>query len=96
MSSLRRTLARRREKKGIRDFVQKTDPAVFLAYSRMNLMIGAASADATPEQQLRLEEIPELVRRGIEPKMIGALVYDIMGDEWQPRPEWANRIGAAQ
>ena len=96
MSSLSRTLARRREKRELRAFVRNTDPAVFLAYSRMNLLVGAASADATPEQQLRLEEIPDLVKRGIEPRVIGALVFDIMGDDWSPSPEWAERLGAVK
>lgn len=93
MSSLARSIRRRRDKREARSFARNTDPAVFLAYSRMNLLVGAANADATDAQKERLNEIPDLVRRGIAPKLVGALVFDIMGDDWQPSPEWMVRLG---
>lgn len=64
------------------------------------LTVGAAQADATPEQreQLQLRLVPYVqsnayIKLGRE-EPIWAIIKDIMGRDWTPSGEWAERLAA--
>ncbi|EWT05055.1 hypothetical protein N864_07585 [Intrasporangium chromatireducens Q5-1] len=64
---------------------------------RLVLLVGAARADATPEQLDALRDrIPEAMRgryvsTGDETE-VRAVLLDVMGRDWKPSGEWAAQI----
>lgn len=90
------TQSRKLRRRQAKAFVKGADPKQVTAYLSFNLLVGAAAADASPEQHTQLEQIPELIKQGEDIRKLAALVFDIMGVEWSPGPEWMQKIEALQ
>lgn len=58
-------------------------------------LVGAARADATPDQILELKANAERLREPEVPmRDIAERVFEIMGPQWTPADEWLTAIDA--
>jgi hypothetical protein len=66
--------------------------SAFAGWLAFLMFVGAAKADATPEQAARLKSAVQPMiadlRAGGDPRPILAAVIEAMGPEWTPSGEW--------
>ena len=84
-------LSRKLRRKQAREWAESNWPAI-RAGLVFNLVVGAAVADATPEQKTKLDLLPAFLEKGKSFPELLQFTFAVMGEDWQPGPEWQRQI----